>query len=255
MVPVRVIAEGLGMLVSWDPEGRCVFIDEPAPSQPEQPSPTVISPPETMNVSIDSMVDNNITIMGTAQASATQMKALLLAKNPEASPEIVDLYLEIGEQYGLRGDIAFCQAAKETRWWQFGGLVQLFQNNYCGLGATGVPADGTESLLGADPARVSYQPGVHGAVFATLADGVEAHIQHLYAYACRKPLPTGKVLVDPRFTRPTRGCAVYWSDLGGKWAVPGYDPSYASFEEAYAAGKTYGQSILYDYYAQLFTNP
>ena len=33
--------------------------------------------------------------------------------------------------------------------------------------------------------------------------------------------------------------------LGGQWAVPGYDnKSYKSFEEAYAAGQTYGQKIV-----------
>lgn len=253
MVPIRLIAEGLGMQVAWDPLLRQICIDEPAAA----PTGPVVLPEinelEKIEV-IDNVnrVDPNTTILGVSQASAAQMKAILLTKNPGASTEIVDLYLEIGSQYGLRGDIAFCQAAKETGWWLFKGSVQAFQNNYCGLGATGVAATGTEDLKGADPARVSYQTGIHGAVFATPADGVEAHIQHLYAYACKGPLPAGKILVDPRFTRPVRGCTALWVDLGGKWAVPGYDRSYASFEEAFAAGKTYGQSILNDYYALFY---
>lgn len=253
MVPIRLIAEGLGMKVVWDPSLRQICIDEPIAEPTESVvSPEISEPERIQAIDNGNRVDPNTTILGVSQASAAQMKALLLAKNPAASPEIADLYLEIGSQYGLRGDIAFCQAAKETGWWLFQGSVQAFQNNYCGLGATGVAATGTEDLKGADPARVYYQAGIHGAVFATPADGVEAHIQHLYAYACKGPLPAGKILVDPRFTRPARGCAVSWADLGGKWAVPGYDRSYASYEEAFVAGKTYGQSILNDYYALLF---
>jgi len=256
MVPIRVVAEGLGMKVAWDSLAWRVCIDEAAAdSQNEADPPAVSTQDSTVNNVHNDLIDPNSTILGTSQASAAQMKALLFQKNPGAAPEIADLYLEIGTQYGLRGDIAFFQAAKETKWWLYGGLVQAFQNNFCGLGATGSPATGDEDLQGADPARVSYQPGVHGAIFDTTAAGIEAHIQHLYAYAMKGPLPEGKVLLDPRFTRPARGCAPRWADLGGKWAVPGYDRSYASFAEAFAVGKTYGQSILNDYYAQLFSNP
>ncbi|MGE5392060.1 MAG: stalk domain-containing protein [Deltaproteobacteria bacterium] len=235
MVPIRVIAEGLGMLVSWDTSLRSVCIDEPPAVEPEEMIP--VTPQETMET-VNNMVDPNTTIMGNAQASAVEMKGLLLKKNPEASPEIVDLYLEIGEQYGVRGDIAFCQAAKETAWWRFTGQAQAFQNNFCGLGVTGIVATGNEDLRGADPAKVSYQPGVYGPVFDTPATGVEAHIQHLYAYAVKDPLPAGKTLVDPRFVCPARGCAPCWVDLTGRWA----------------GDKTYGLSILNDYYAGLFTD-
>lgn len=264
MVPLRLIAEGLGKKVNWDPSLRQVCVDDitdngqdgyhsPATADPgNSPIPGSDSTRNNEAEAANDPIDPQTTIMGASQVSAGQLKALLQQKNPAAPPELADLYIEIGAEYGIRGDIAFCQAAKETKWWQFGGLVQDYQNNYCGLGATGTAATGNEELAGADPARVSYRPGVHGAVFATVAVGVEAHIQHLYAYAVKGALPAGKVLLDPRFNRPSRGCAPRWIDLGGKWAVPGYDPSYASFDEAFQAGKTYGQSILNDYYALLF---
>ena len=37
-------------------------------------------------------------------------------------PDVVDLYLEIGHEYGIRGDIALFQALKETGYFQFTGM-------------------------------------------------------------------------------------------------------------------------------------
>ncbi|MGB4702230.1 MAG: stalk domain-containing protein [Syntrophomonadaceae bacterium] len=280
MVPIRLISEKMGMTVDWNHETYEVNIywpqpaptpeeeeqipetslpaeepaqieEEPAPQEP--PAPPV---KETAVSEKDNELDMEALIMGPAQATAEQLRAILHKNNPNA-PDLVDLYLEIGAKYGVRGDLAFCQAAKETGWWRFTGIVQPWQNNYCGLGATGVAATGEEDLLGADPSRVRYEAGVHGAIFATPADGVEAQIQHLYAYATRQPLPDWATLVDPRFKKVTRGCAPRWIDLGGKWAYPGYDrnkyPGENGFEEAFANQDTYGHSIIKHYYAQIFS--
>lgn len=143
-------------------------------------------------------------IMGTAEATAGQMLAYLRKVNPDA-PDLTELYLDIGERYGIRGDMAFAQAIKETGYWRFGGSVSASQNNYAGIGAVGST--------------------VQGASFPTREEGVEAHIQHLYGYATDAPLPKGTVIVDPRFEllelAGLRGAAPYWEDLNGKWAVPG----------------------------------
>jgi len=220
MVPIRAISEKLGMKVEWDEANRWVVItSSTVPVGGSSPS--------------RSEIDREITILGQAAVSSGDLKTILKQKNPSVSTDIVDMYLAIGAEYGVKGDIAFCQAAKETGWWKFGGLVESYQNNYCGLGATGRPASGDEDLNGADPSKVWYKEGVHGAIFDSPETGVEAHIQHLYAYACDDPLPEGKVLVDPRFNLVSRGSAVTWSDLDGKWAVP---------------GNGYGLSILQDYY-------
>ncbi|MGR6835499.1 stalk domain-containing protein [Syntrophomonas erecta] len=233
MVPMRAISEGLGMKVDWDQATRSVIITSPSSSEGTSAIP---------------ILDTNIPIMGKSVATAEQLRILLRQNNPYA-PDLVDLYLQIGAEYGVRGDIAFCQAAKETGWWRFGGLVTPDQNNYCGLGATGSPATGEEDLRGADPSRVRFEAGVHGAIFDTPATGVEAHIQHLLAYATTDNLPVGKNIVDPRFTLVRRGSVSKWIDLGGKWAVPGYNrDKYASYTEAFAQGDTYGHSILFNYY-------
>ncbi|MGI9861810.1 stalk domain-containing protein [Moorella naiadis] len=191
----------------------------------------------------------DVTIQGPAVAGAAQLRAWIEGEKPRLQakmrqeynrdllpiPDLADLYIRIGAEYGIRGDIAFAQAAKETFYWQFTGSVQPSQNNYCGLGATGSPNTGQEPLNGTDPTKVQFAPGLHGATFASPEVGVEAHIQHLYAYATNKPLPAGKKLYDPRFNLVQRGSAPTWQGLNARWAVPGI---------------TYGQSIIADYWLQ-----
>lgn len=189
----------------------------------------------------------DLTIMGESYLSVNQLNKWLRQQQGRLGltggglaglpPDLAELYLRIGEEYGVRGDLAFCQAAKETRYFLFGGEVQPWQNNYCGLYATGAPRTGDEDLNGADPSQVWFMPGVHGAIFATPKAGVEAHIQHLYAYATKSKLPAGKALVDPRYTLVSRGIAPTWLGLNARWAVP---------------GTTYGQSIIFDYWAKAY---
>ncbi|MEN6324867.1 MAG: stalk domain-containing protein, partial [Syntrophomonas sp.] len=155
LVPIRVISENLGAQVIWDGDNNQVVITKEIPDN-----------------------DTNISILGEPVATSAQLKTLLTANNPDA-PDLVDLYLSIGREYGIRGDIAFCQAAKETGWWRFTGLVQPVQNNYCGLWATGTPNTGEEDLHDADSTRVWFVKGSYGAYFDSPATGVEAQIQHL----------------------------------------------------------------------------
>lgn len=191
----------------------------------------------------------DLSIQGDSVATAEQLEAFLDSKTDEVIammakrypdhafigyPEgIAELYIEIGKKYNIRGDLAFAQAVKETGYFQFYGIVQPDQYNYCGLGATGVLNTGDELQNGVNPERAVYLPGVHGITFGTMADGVEAHIQHLYAYAATEDLPDGCELVDPRFKYIKRGIAPLWKDLNGRWAVP---------------GNGYGESIIADYW-------
>jgi N-acetylmuramoyl-L-alanine amidase len=101
-------------------------------------------------------------IMGGPKATVGQARTWLKRKAPEWA-EMADLYYSIAPRYGIMVDVALTQAAKETGFFRFGGLVKPEQNNFCGLGATG--------------------PGNPGHSFPDRATGVEAHIQHLYAYA------------------------------------------------------------------------
>ena len=137
-------------------------------------------------------------ILGNPELTAFQLRNYLYQINPSA-PDYANWYISLGHKYGVRGDIAFCQALLETGYFRFGGAVLPTQNNYAGLGATG--------------------GGARGVVFPTPQAGIEAQMQHLYAYATTYPLPANTVQLDPRFQLVNRGSARNWEDLSGRWAV------------------------------------
>ncbi|MCX8130413.1 MAG: N-acetylmuramoyl-L-alanine amidase [Clostridia bacterium] len=140
-------------------------------------------------------------IIGKSILEPQQLKAALKDVNPAWDASIVDLYYTIGSVYGVKADLAFIQALHETGWFRFSGTVKPSQNNFAGLGATG----------GGNP----------GISFPTKEAGVEAQIQHLFAYSTRQPIPPGRKLYDTRFKYVDRGIAQNWEDLDGRWAVPG----------------------------------
>lgn len=148
-------------------------------------------------------------IMGDAVATKEQCIRYLLKNNPNpaltVSPEqLVEYYYEEGSREGIKPDIAFAQALHETGYFRYGGSVVATQNNFCGLGTVG--------------------GGAKGAWFPNSQMGVRAHIQHILAYSSTKPPSTN--IVDPRYRLVTTtrnfGQARTWTDLDGKWAVPGY---------------------------------
>ena len=183
--------------------------------------------------SSDSDAGEKIAILGASVLTKAQLLAysapyIANMRLTCSCEELIGYYLSIGAKYGVRGDIAYLQAILETGWFKFnrpdsylrydqdaGKWIRVYEprpeglyvkpedNNFCGLGVTGRLGD-EKSLCR----------------FDTAALGVEAHVQHLYAYACKSALPAGTTRIDPRFGLVTRGCAPYWNDLGGgKWAA------------------------------------
>ena len=140
-------------------------------------------------------------IRGIVQVDSTAMTAFVQRHNPDFDPAIARAFQEVGERYGIRGDMALCQAIIETGWFRFdnGTAVKPSQHNSCGMGVT--------------------ERGNVGCSFETIEEGVTALIQHLFAYCCDDELPDGEDVVDPRFKYVTRGCAPYWEDLTGRWAM------------------------------------
>ena len=144
-------------------------------------------------------------IMGRGLIHPVDKAAFLLNGNPEANRDFVEalavFYAEEAAIEGVNHDIAFAQMILETGFLAFGGLVVPEMNNFAGLGSIG--------------------PGQHGLWFPDPRTGVRAHIQHLKAYACTRPL--NQALVNPRFRFVTRGSAPTISGLTGTWAA---DPLY-----------------------------
>ena len=152
-------------------------------------------------------VSRPLPVMSCGLAQAHDLVAFFLQTHPQAHVSevsaIAEHYIQEAAIEGVNHDVAFCQMCIETNYLRFGGDVHRRQNNFSGIGATG--------------------HGVPGAFFKSVQIGIRAHIQHLKAYASRKPLQRG--LVDPRFSRVRRGSAPYVEDLTGKWAV---DPHYGA---------------------------
>jgi N-acetylmuramoyl-L-alanine amidase len=171
-------------------------------------------------------------ILGRPVATAQQMAAYLLSVNP--NPKInmpplqfCQLFLNESAKEGVRGDALFAQSCKETGFFKYGGTVTPDQNNYAGLGTVNV--------------------STQGAYFKTEAVGILAQAQHARAYATRNGLC--EPCVDPRYELLVRygktGTAKHWEDLGGKWAVPGYDTKkYSSLADANKAKDSYGYQII-----------
>lgn len=156
-----------------------------------------------------------------------RLMALLSSRNPKLDSRyagIATLYMRHGEQMGLRWDYAFYQMMLETGSLSYTrngtkpGDVKPRQNNFAGLGATG--------------------KGAPGESFASIEDGVKAHLQHLLMY-------TGEHVEQPVAERTKKvqewGVLTSWqkgfkrpitfSDLASKWAPGsrGYASNVQSF--------------------------
>ena len=113
--------------------------------------------------------------------------------------QFCELYVQDAQRYGIKPEVAFAQMVHETNFLKFTGDVKVGQFNFAGLGATG----------GGNP----------GNSFATVQEGIRAHIQHLYCYACKDAVPYGDQIVDPRWNYVTRGSAPTVELLSLRWAT------------------------------------
>ena len=149
--------------------------------------------------------------------------------------EFCKIYMEECQAEGVRVDVAFCQAMKETGYLRFGGDVSITQFNFAGLGATG--------------------NGNPGNSFPTVRMGIRAQVQHLKAYASTDGLVNP--CVDGRFQYVSRGSAPYVEWLGQQenpgsiWGIKA-DGSWGVINgRGWATAKDYGYSIVRDYMANL----
>ena len=150
------------------------------------------------------VVEGTYLIEGTTSVSVKQMTDFFrqskysyptdIMKKGGASTleEFCQIYYEEAEKEGIKAEVAFAQAMKETGWLQFKGDVKAEQYNFAGMGATG--------------------NRVTGESFKDVREGVRAQIQHLKAYGSTKNL--NQTCVDNRFKYVERGCSIYVEWLG-----------------------------------------
>lgn len=141
-------------------------------------------------------------IMGNSQTSVSQMMAYYNSNasyptfysNSDAPglQQFCQIYLEECATEGVRAEVAFAQAMKETNFLRYTGDVKIEQYNFAGLGATG--------------------NGNLGNSFRSVREGIRAQVQHLKAYASTESLKNP--CVDQRFQYVTRGTAPYVEWLG-----------------------------------------
>lgn len=173
-----------GVLVGWEAETRTAVLQTLLSFQPE------------------ALGD----IIGPGYLLPSDYEVFLKQIHPEGLqklPDIAQLYQAEAAIEGVNPDVAFAQALLETSFFGFSSLLKPTQNNFGGLGAI---SGSRES-----------------ASFSSARMGVQAHIQHLKAYANEAPLV--QAVVDPRFSFVTRGVAPSVEQLSRRWSA---EPDYGA---------------------------
>lgn len=232
---IAIAKENSGYSV-FDSKGNCVYdgtvkvqetpkVEETKPETKEETETT----PEVVVVAVYDLDYPEKTLIVDRSINRTDkdcVKAIkkILTNNKDFDVNIAKAFFSIAPAYNIDPMMAIAQSCLETGWFKYvGSAVKPEHHNYCGLGVT--------------------SNGITGGIFDTIEQGVNAQLQHLFAYGCKDALLDYEI-VDPRFKYVTRGIAPYWQQLAGRWAVPGYDKNaYATPEAAMNAGNTYGQKI------------
>jgi len=155
-------------------------------------------------------------IIGKPTTNVEQMKAWAKARNADQLfIDTAQTFYDVAVKYGCDPIVVYAQAAKETGFFKFGGVIDATYHNTCGMK---IPEGGG-----------NYDANAHKR-FTDWEEGITAHVHHLLLYAGQEGYPlTGTP--DPRHFDWIFGKAPTVELLSGKWA-----PS-----------KTYGQSIVDQY--------
>ncbi|WP_366777409.1 N-acetylmuramoyl-L-alanine amidase [uncultured Clostridium sp.] len=167
--------------------------------------------------SITVKATDNMKIISTTNITVAEAKAW--AKERGATNTFIslaDLYWKYAASRGnVNPAVAYVQAAKETGYGKFGGVINESYHNPCGLKTTQGGSD--------------TDPNAH-MKFNSWDEGVQAHLDHLALYAGASGYPRSDTY-DPRHFSSIKGKATTVVSLGGNWA-----PS-----------STYGSDILFMY--------
>ena len=148
------------------------------------------------------VTDNKIV----SKTEVTVKQAEQWAKSKGATDNFVglaQLYWKYAPSHGdVNPAIAYVQAAKETGYGKFGGVLNESYKNPCGM----------KTIIGGS----DTDPNAHQR-FNSWDEGVQAHLDHLALYAGADGYPRSTTY-DPRHFVTIKGKAVTVNALGGKWA-------------------------------------
>lgn len=159
-------------------------------------------------------------LFGEPEVTVEQAQAWAEARGAEDRfIEIAPVYWEYGDLTGLRPEILYAQAAKETGFGRYGGAVTPDMNNWAGIKIKSSSGDKTEDHE----------------TFASPEDGVRAHFNHMCAYTGIDPVgePHDRYFVVKSIA--WAGTVKNLEALGGRWCPDLY----------------YGYCILKDYLAKM----
>ncbi len=115
---------------------------------------------------------------------------------------VADLYWEYGAKTGIRPEVLYAQAAKETNYGKYTGNVIPTQNNWAGIKTKDATGDKTED---------------HES-FGSPDDGVRAHFNHMAAYLGKNPIGDTHDRFSVAASASWAGSISSVEELGGHWA-------------------------------------
>lgn len=146
-------------------------------------------------------------MLGAPQVTVEQ--AQQWARDKDAADIFVDIapvYWKYGELTGMRPELLYAQAAKETGFGKYTGAVRPEQNNWAGIKTGTANGDATEDHE----------------TFATPDDGVRGHFNHMSAYVGLQPIGEPHARYNSVSKIAWAGTVKTLEGLGGKWCPDQY---------------------------------
>lgn len=199
----------------------CVFLERILNTEEKEPEPELPKYIDGVPVPLDDKYTYAKTpILG--ESEKTLDEALAWAKRNNAAQCFIDaapLYWHYGEIFGIRADVMYAQAAKETGFGKYTGKVKPEMNNWAGIKKYGAVGDETDDHE----------------TFLTPNDGVRGHFNHMSAYVGVAPVGETHGRYKSVKSLTWAGTVKFVEQLGGKWCPD----------------LNYGYSILADYVAKM----
>ena len=174
----------------------------------------VVHVTEAQSVKIEIETEEDIPIVSDVFITVDDAKKWAQGKGATKEfVELADLYWEYSDEHGdVNPALAYVQAAKETAYGNFGGVLDASYHNPCGLKTNKGGSD--------------KDPKAH-MKFKNWNEGVKAHLDHLALYAGAEGYPKVETK-DPR----------HFASIFGK------ANSVIDFSKNWAPSPTYGEEIL-----------